>query len=294
MLSEPSSDVGRDPVLIDGTLPGGMIALKLFQLDGNRELFGTFPDTSALANLSMVTASGCNFTKAAKQSAALQHLDLSFNQLDTLPDIGACSRLQILRLQNNKVSHWPPAGVAAQRCSGSTMMPRFEWKQLQQLVVSDNPLSADAQQFADSLSYLDALVDLQAANCSLFGAIMDFEVRKENNDPCIDPTQPWVGFAKLRVLDLSGNGLQAIQACPPNQLEQARLASNSLSNIVGCWLQSVPDAEASLTVSVVGNAWLHAHVSQASDCAAGVHKLVADPSRFKEVVRALGFLSVRF
>ena len=151
------------------TSPGGMAALERLQLDGNRELFGTFPDTSALANLSMVTASGCSFTKAAKQSASLQHLDLSSNRLDSLADLGACSGLRVLRVQNNKVSHWPLAGVATKKCSGSTMLPYFEWTQLQQLVVSNNPLTVDAQRFIDSLSYLDSLVDCKppTAACSV-------------------------------------------------------------------------------------------------------------------------------
>ena len=278
--------------MTDRTFSGGMAALELLQLDGNSELFGTFPDTSALVDLTKVTASGCSFTTASKQSAALQHLDLSFNRLDSLPDLAACSQLRILRLQNDKVSHWPPAGVATQKCSGSTMLPRFQWTQIQQLVVSNNPLTVDAQQFADSLSYLDALVDLQAANCSLFGAIMDFEVRKEKNDPCIDPTRPWVGFAGLRILDLSGNGLQAMQACPPGQLDQVLLGHNSLSSVAKCWLQSAPDTQGSLKVNALGNAWLHDHVSPASDCASGTPELVADSLLFKEVARVRMFVRV--
>ena len=211
-----------------------MHSLETLHLDGNRKLFGFFPDTSSLKNLATVTASQCNFTKAGPLSTSLQYLDLSLNGLSKLPEgIEDLGRLQTLLLQNNQIGEWALCGVATKPCSQVTYLPRFHWDELRMLVVSNNPLGVSAQQFIDSLSYLGQLADLQAANCSIIGDVVDFEIQKEKY--CLARTRPWVGFKRLQSVDLHGNQLFAV-SCPPESLREASVAGNKLASLRPCWL----------------------------------------------------------
>ena len=254
-----------------------MQALETLELDGNQMLSGFFPETSGL-KLVTITASRCNFTQVGSLSTSLQYLDLSFNQLSELPEgVEALGQLQTLLLQNNKIREWPLCGVATTTCVNMTYLPQFKWDELRTLVISNNPLGVTAQLFVDSLSYLQ-LADLRAANCSIIGDVVDFELHKEQLcASLVDPTRPWVGFKVLQSVDLSSNQLSAIPS-PPKSLREATLAGNNLTSLLPCWLH--PSGQLS-RVDLRGNPELFDTVS--SGVCSGAENFVADMSQFKQV-----------
>lgn len=267
-----------------GPLPeslANMTALQVLRLDGNVGLSGTFPDTSGIPHLSTVIASGCSFSSAMALGPTVTYLDLSKNLLTALPDrIETLTKLQILRLQDNQISVWPLRGVANVECQWTLFADRFQWSQLLELVISRNPLGVEAQQFVDSLSYLESLMQLEAEQCNLSGSLVDFEINKESQFRCDATSRPQIGFERLQTLDSAGNSLHSVLASPPSSLITASLADNALTNVADCWLhQSGLPKE----VDLKGNPLLHRSVNATAPCPQNGSGLFTDPLLFKPV-----------
>lgn len=267
-----------------GELPADlspMAALHHFHIEGNPFLTGAFPATAGCSIINTITASGCSFTSVAPQGATLQHFDLTGNQLTSLPEsIRALTQLEVLKLESNRIRSWPLSGVATAECSGELEAPRFNWYQLRQLTISNNPLQLDAQHFLDSLGYLDVLLQLEAANCSLQGQIRNLNLNAEAPERCKAGEKGDGGFESLELLDLSSNQITDVTACPPERLEQAIFRDNHLRSLSSCWLLPGDSVK---VISLEQNPRLHVPVVQNGSCDAWTVGLVADPISFKPV-----------
>lgn len=260
-----------------------------FDISRNHEVTGSFPATAGSV-LTFLRAAACSFDRISSLSSKLQVLDVSNNRLTELPEgFESLADLTDVNLASNRIHAWPPFGVALFRCGWSVLRAkRLPCEGLKRLDLSGNPIGLNVQELVDSLSYLQKLESLKAANCGLTGSWDDFEAGKENYDNCVEVKWPEMGFQGVSSVDLSGNMISAIRPQPPPYVFQADLSMNNITEIHPAWINL--DATSAISfLNLRGNPSLHQPVLpvSAEGCQGSGHgdskRLVADVTAFAPV-----------
>ncbi|CEM07572.1 unnamed protein product [Vitrella brassicaformis CCMP3155] len=187
-------------------------------------------------------------------NATIEEINLSHNELTALPDTlpNATLRvfnaehnnltggfpstwrqlpsLQRLLLRHNRLSGWMPWGrqpdqffnedgsfdlsYCCANCTDTAFTSPLEWKNLEEIDVSENPISVPVHHMLRSLSRSAGLVTVRAAGCGLTGVVRETSlvyVRGIDGGPEDEDCVAIMGFRSLQQVDLSRNDIHGLK-----------------------------------------------------------------------------------
>lgn len=264
----------------------------------NNSFQGSLPDLGAMLGLTELHATMNSFNWTGSLPPKLTYLDLSHNELTTLPRTwDQASELLFLSVAHNRIVEWPPNGTVNKMrpdgtytCGMQPLANRFRFLKLRRLVADGNPMKGSARYFLNSLAYLPDLRELSCRNCGL-GGVLHPEASKGLADDmehtgwrydCTDAAELKEGFMGLQGLDLSGNAISEILAKPSQDLLYVNFSNNTaLEKMEKAWFNLEVENKI-VQLWIDQNPKLRVHVEPpASTCALlGTRALVANPDSY--------------